>query len=519
METPPKRVRGHNDTVKAIWQTGRGMKITVKLILAMLGSTAIIFAGHAYFRVQREVAVFRDNMVHDIRLLGQTLEVASAEIWRTNGQQRVLDLLADMNASASQMHFGWLSLGSTTSADRDRLSMTLSQLAGLRQGKSLLLTTRDSQGVATLKLYTPVTVGHEMTGVLVIDRSLAPLRMYLRHSILRTLVAWIGLVGLSGGLMLCIGILVIGRPMRQVIEKTRRVGAGDLDGPLEVRSRDEFAEVAVALNQMCERLKAAQVAVHAEMESRLQALQQLRHADRLKTVGTLASGIAHELGTPLNVVWGRASLIASGRLAPPEVTESVGIIKEQVQRMTAIIRRLLDFARRKTPNRATTDLGELVRQTLLMLEPLADQHHATLAVVESGATVRVRVDTEQIRQVLINLVTNAWQAMPQGGQIEAHVGRTEGVQPPPGFDRTAAYYACLSVTDQGEGIPEEDLHHIFDPFFTTKGVGEGTGLGLSVACGIVHDHGGWIDVASKPGEGTCFTIYLPMEDEPCPDVS
>lgn len=495
------------------------MKITVKLILAMLGSTAIIFAGHAYFRVQREVAAFRAHMVHDVRLLGQTLEVVLAEMWQANGQQRVLDLVADMNASASQMRFRWLTLGSATSADPSRLSMTPSQLAALRQGHRLLLTTHDSEGVATLVFYTPVTVGHEMTGVLVIDRSLAPLHTYLHHTILRTVVVWIGLVGLSGGLMLCIGMLVIGRPMRQVIEKTRRVGAGDLDGPLEVQSHDEFAEVAVALNQMCERLKAAQAAVHAEMESRLQALQQLRHADRLKTVGTLASGIAHELGTPLNVVWGRASLIASGRLAAPEVTESVDIIKEQVQRMTAIIRRLLDFARRKTPNRATTDLGELVRQTMLMLEPLADQHRATLAVIENGATVRVRVDTEQLRQVLINLVTNAWQAMPQGGSIEVHVGRRGGVQPPPGFDRAAACYACLSVTDQGEGIPEEDLHHIFDPFFTTKGVGEGTGLGLSVACGIVHDHGGWMDVVSKPGEGTCFTIYLPMEDAPCPDGS
>jgi two-component system NtrC family sensor kinase len=495
------------------------MKITLKLILAMLGSTAIIFAGNAYFRVRREVSVFRANMVHDVRLLGQTLEVALADTWRTHGRQRVLDLLAETNASTKQIHLRWLSPDVATGADHDRLPLTPSRLAGLRQGDSMLQTMRGPQGETSLVLYMPVIVGHEMSGVLVIDKSLAPLYTYIRRTVLRTVVVWIGLVGLSGGIMFCIGALVIGRPMRQVIEKSRRVGAGDLDGPLEIHSRDEFAEVAVALNQMSDQLKVAQAAVHAEMESRLQALQQLRHADRLKTIGTLASGIAHELGTPLNVVWGRASLIASGRLASSEVTESVGIIKEQVQRMTAIIRRLLDFARRKTPSRATTDLGDLVQQTLLMLKPSAAQHHATLAVVGSDATVRGKVDTEQIRQVLINLVTNAWQAMPEGGQIEVHVGRKEGIQPPPGLNRTAACYACLSVTDQGEGIPAEDLYHIFDPFFTTKGVGEGTGLGLSVACGIVHDHDGWIDVVSKPGEGTCFTIYLPMEDEPCPDVS
>jgi two-component system NtrC family sensor kinase len=173
----------------------------------------------------------------------------------------------------------------------------------------------------------------------------------VQQTILRTVFVWVGLVVLSGGLLLLIGVVMIGRPMRRVIEKTRRVGAGDLEGPLHIRTHDEFAKVAAALNQMCEQLKASQQAVRAEIEARLKTLEQLRHADRLKTIGTLVSGIAHELGTPLNVVSGRAGLIASGRLSPAEVADSARIIKEQVQRMTGIIRQLLDFARRKTPKR------------------------------------------------------------------------------------------------------------------------------------------------------------------------
>jgi signal transduction histidine kinase len=294
---------------------------------------------------------------------------------------------------------------------------------------------------------------------------------------------------------------------------------------------------------MCEQLQASQQAVHAEMEARQQTLEQLRHADRLKTIGTLVSGMAHELGTPLNVVSGRAGLIASGRLSPADVADSARIIKEQVQRMTGIIRQLLDFTRRKTPKRLATDLRTLAHHTLDMLAPFVEQQHVVLTLKTEEAPVSVQVDAGQLQQVLINLVTNAWQAMPQGGPVEVRIHRvrlivgpfgsgmpqggpvevrihrTEGARPPSGIEPPRGSCVCVSVTDQGKGIAEADLPHVFDPFFTTKGVGQGTGLGLSVAYGIVRDHGGWIEVTSQPGAGACFSVYLPMEDEPCPDAS
>jgi signal transduction histidine kinase len=264
---------------------------------------------------------------------------------------------------------------------------------------------------------------------------------------------------------------------------------------------------------MCRQLKTSQAAVYAEMQARLHTLEQLRHVDRLKTVGSLASGIAHELGTPLNVVSGRASLIASGRLASPEVVDSVRIIKEQVQRMTLIIQQLLDFARRKSPRRIAVDLRSLVQCTLDMLRSLAAQHRAVLTFTEDSTPILARVDTGQMQQVVINLVTNAWQAMPTGGQITIEVS-SAATQPPPHLARPSGHYACVAVRDQGAGIPAEALTQIFDPFFTTKDMGQGTGLGLSIAHGIVQDHGGWMTVHSQPGQGTCMVVYVPMEDEP-----
>jgi signal transduction histidine kinase len=253
------------------------------------------------------------------------------------------------------------------------------------------------------------------------------------------------------------------------------------------------------------------------MTARIETLEQLRHADRLKTVGSLASGLAHELGTPLNVVSGRANLIASGQLTPEACSTSARIIKEQVLRMTTIIRQVLDFARRKSPQRTRMDLRSLAQQTLDMIAPLAEQHQAVLAFRACPEALRVRIEPEQIEQVIVNLITNAWQAMPQGGRIEVEVQQQER-RPPMEPHLTTVPYACLTVTDQGDGIREEDLLHIFDPFFTTKNTGLGTGLGLSISYGIVHDHEGWIEAANRSERGACFRVYLPLEDESCLDA-
>jgi len=493
------------------------MKLTLKLVCVVLAVTVLVLSIAGYLRVQREVDTFQSTMAQDGRLLGQIIGGMLADVWQTQGQARVLQLLEDANASTPRFHFSWLPLESLTTA-LDRAGVDQQQRAALLRGNRVAVKTRDIQGQAMLSVYTPVVVGSGVPGVIEVVQSLAGVQRYVYKTILETLGVGAVLVVLSGCLLLLVGFALIGKPMRALIEKARRVGAGDLEHPLQVHARDELAEVARALNHMCVQLKTSQAEVHTEIEARLRTLEQLRHADRLKTVGSLASGIAHELGTPLNVVSGRANLIASGRLPPSEVADSVRIIKEQVQRMTLIIQQLLAFARRKSPKRVAVDLRSLVQHTLDMLKSLAAQQHAVLTLTADSAPVLVRVDTGQIQQVLMNLVTNAWQAMPTGGEVAIAVSSTTP-QPPPDLAAPAERYASVSVTDQGVGIAAADLQYIFDPFFTTKDVGQGTGLGLSIAYGIVQDHGGWIDVCSQPGQGTRMAVYVPMEEEPCLDAS
>ena len=247
-----------------------------------------------------------------------------------------------------------------------------------------------------------------------------------------------------------------------------------------------------------------------ETTAHIATLEQLRHRDRLATVGKLASGLAHELGTPLNVVAGRAQLIATTPGLDGETVASARIIDEQSRRMTGIIRQLLDFARRRGPSTERIDLVELARRTLHLLGPLAQKRRIELDLeVTPGGPIAAEVDHAQLQQALTNLVMNGVQAMDEGGRLVVEVGAAR-VHPPEEHGGPEDEYAFLRVIDGGCGIAPDHVAQIFEPFFTTKPVGEGTGLGLSIAYGIVRDHGGWIGVQSEPGRGSRIAMYVPV---------
>jgi two-component system NtrC family sensor kinase len=266
------------------------------------------------------------------------------------------------------------------------------------------------------------------------------------------------------------------------------------------------------MNTMSERLLLAHDRVAEETEKKLAALDQLRHADRLNTVGKLASGIAHELGTPLNVVSARAQMIADRETTPAETLDYANVIVQSTEKMTRIIRQLLEFARRKGTEKATCALEPLAERTINLLGPLAAKRDVKLVLDAPGHTL-VDADASALEQVFTNLIMNAVQSMTKPGAVTVSVGRE--LRGPPVFrGGPEVEYASVRVIDEGDGIKEEDITHVFEPFFTTKDVGEGTGLGLSVAYGIVQDHGGWLVVESAPGKGSSFNVYLPAKAAP-----
>jgi signal transduction histidine kinase len=264
------------------------------------------------------------------------------------------------------------------------------------------------------------------------------------------------------------------------------------------------------MNRMSRGLLEADRKLRAEEEARRQAEEELRHAERLATIGELAAGVAHELGTPLNVISGRAKVALRSPGQDRETRRVLSIIQEQTVRMTHIIQQLLHFARRTKPTRTAVDLYELVSSTLDVIGPTLKPDVRLVLQEDEVSGTRTSIDARQIEQILTNLVTNAAQAMPSGGRLSVSLS-VRHVHPPAGHGGQAGEYFCLSVRDEGDGISEKDLPHVFEPFFTTKAIGEGTGLGLAVARGLVEAHGGWIAVESAIGVGTCFTVYLPRD--------
>jgi signal transduction histidine kinase len=313
------------------------------------------------------------------------------------------------------------------------------------------------------------------------------------------------------------GSRFVGGPVSQLMEQARRIGAGDFSVRLSLDARDEFGALSRSMDAMAAELERSRAALESQTAARLAAIEQLRHADRLKTVGTLASGVAHELGTPLSVISGRAQMVVSGEVTEPrEIEESARVIRTQADRMARIVRQLLDFARRRPAEKAPSDLRQLTREAISILQPLASRRDATLVLDDPEAPPLLAVvDAGQVQQAVTNLLMNALHASPEEGTVEVRVTREDRVRPGarPGAPAEAPCACfCIAIRDQGAGIPEEHLAQLFDPFFTTKDVGEGTGLGLSVAHGIVAEHGGWIEVESQPCRGSLFRLCLPEEE-------
>jgi signal transduction histidine kinase len=476
------------------------MRLVAKLTVALVLCMSVVLAFFGWRSVQRERTLLGAYRHHAGRALLGALVPAVREAYRREGEAGARRLVAEADTKDDLLKLRWVWLDAPA-GDPARPEAPAGAWA---PGEVVQV----QQGAPRELVYAKVDVGGRPAAIELsesLEEEARILRTGAEHAALT-----VAALALSGGVMaLALGLLFVGRPVQRIVDKTRRIGAGDLAGPLELRGSDELARVAEEIDLMCGRLQQARVEIDRETAARIAALEQLRHADRLGTVGKLASGIAHELGTPLNVVGGRAKRILRG--APPaEVEDNARIIVEQADRMTRIIRQLLDFARRRGANKAPADIGAIAREVLVLLGPHADKRRVKARLEGDDDAPRVEVDAGQIQQALTNLVMNAIQAMPEGGDLAVRISR-EQTAPPPGHRSAEGEHVAIRVSDQGVGIRADQLPHVFEPFFTTKDVGEGTGLGLSVTWGIIEEHDGWITVESEPGRGTTFTAWLPVD--------
>ena len=456
------------------------MRVGTKLTAVTVTGVLAVLGLHGYLWTQRELALLRSDMERDHRTLARGLSLAAQVVADRTGIEAAVELLRDANERESRMTITWSAPERAARAG-----------ARIENAAASANVERDAWLVSTVPLRLRGTAG-----VLELRESLQQQRKYVAATARRNAIVMGEVAVLCVVIIVGSGLLFVGRPMRQLMVKVRRIGEGHLDDPLLLAQRDEIGELAREINAMCKQLEHARSQARTESERRVAAVEQMRHADRLSMVGRLASGVAHELGTPLNVVLAHAHMIKRGQSTGAAAVADAGAIEEQCERMAAIIRQLLDLARPHASDKRMLDLRDLVQRVLAMIEPVAGKHAVRLELDSAGPPLMVNADSSQIGQVIGNLVMNAIQAQPQGGVVRVTLSQLGDE-------------ARLRFTDLGSGIPDDDRERIFEPFFTTKDPGEGTGLGLTVSFGIVRDHGGRIEVESAQGQGSSFTVYLP----------
>jgi PAS domain S-box-containing protein len=243
--------------------------------------------------------------------------------------------------------------------------------------------------------------------------------------------------------------------------------------------------------------------------------EQLRQAQKMEAVGTLAGGIAHDFNNLLTVVTGYCQILLEQHQKDPQSTRSLEQILRAADRATALIRQLLAFSRRQMLQPRVVNVNTLVQSVGKMLQPLLGER-VQIVVNTVADLAMVKADPGQLEHILMNLAVNARDAMPRGGTISIRTGITHisADLVPKHHGSSTGPYVVLSVSDTGSGMDAKTLAHVFEPFFTTKDPGKGTGLGLSMVYGIVKQSGGYITVESAPGQGTTFRIHLPLTGEP-----
>lgn len=315
-------------------------------------------------------------------------------------------------------------------------------------------------------------------------------RQRIHQALQHTMVIPAAFLGIFTLVLLGIGLLVtrnILRPLALIQRNTERVAKGDFH-PIDFKPRrhNEVSDLVKAFNRMAE-----------EIETRQEELVQSR---KIAAIGTFTSGIAHELNNPINNIRLTAETLLDDveNLTPVDTSELGLDILNQADRASDIVKNLLDFSRMDRPQFSSFTIREVLDSTYKLVKNQIMVDGIALQTQVPADLPPIKGSLRNLQQVFLNLLLNAVQAMPDGGAINV-----AATLEPNDFLR-------VDVSDTGKGILPEDLENIFDPFYTTKEVGQGTGLGLSVTYGLVKKHGGYIEVKSEAGQGTTFSVYLPV---------
>lgn len=488
------------------------MRVSISLTLWLVAVTTLVLAIQGWRQLTEE----EDDLY---AAAGRELELVTTAV-RSSVENSVRDEQeADIDPLLEQLELKDPAFDVFVFRDDGTVLNSSGGTTNLERARVISRQHRDAQTLRVHRLpegelasVAPLRADGRTWGRLVILRPPHALRADLRDERDSELVTIGALIVLLSVVIWAVVNLRLERPLSRIIGVVRRVAGGDLAVRIRHPGRDELAELSKEFDTMVEVLEETRTQLAREAETRERLEGEMLRANRLSIVGELAATLAHEVGSPLQVLGGRARDVLSRSDLPGDVSRSVGIIVDQVDRVHAIVERFLDVARRKAPVIEDVELESVVGQLIELLGGQTRRGGVRIAVDVPGG-LAVPADPAQLQQVLLNLLHNALRASRPGDTVLIRAERSRFRRVPDGPLQPSV---AISVEDEGVGIPDGASDTLFQPFFTAWSPepkrSSGTGLGLSVVKTIVTDHGGIVEVhPGREGKGARFVVRFPTQ--------
>jgi len=488
------------------------LKLGTKLTLCLSLVIIIVLSGYGYFHVLTRRDILFRKMKVEVMGIGQTLKISLEKISPLREKEYVQDLINSVEKYEKTL--GVL----VYHPQKDFLVRSRSLEGGIEPFLEMInRSIKEDNPQEEFGVYKKTSIfsyafalkdkrGRNIGGVAILQQ-MSFLEEEIKKAKWTIFITILVLICGTVVLVLFITRKWITLPISRLMNGIKQMAKGQLNTRIDMKRGDEISELAQAFNQMAVDLKKAQEKMIQEAESKLELERSLRQSEKLATIGQLASELAHEIGTPLNIISGRTELMKRRLEDKEEIQKNLDLILLQSGRITKIIQQLLGFVRKKRPEQTVLNIGILLETTLDFLEPQIRRQKVQVVKDIKESLPSVMGDPDQLQQVFLNLFLNAVQSMPTGGTLR--LSASPKWISKEDLEDSQRQYLEVCVEDTGVGMEKEVMEKIFQPFFTTKEKEKGTGLGLTVSQGIVQDHEGWIEAESEIGKGSVFKVYLP----------
>jgi signal transduction histidine kinase len=493
--------------------------LTARLVIFLMLALMLITGANDYTRLTRERERLVDQTRQDVRIFSETLALAVRQNVRrgrtTDELRELLDEILTRPGLVEVAIFNpdgqVIAASVAPNLPQPEADELVRQTLASRRSAFLIV---EGESSRLLRYVQPFRWPGGQGGAIEVRHTLAAMERDFHRAVRENVLSRLLVLALF---VLSVAALTrwnIARPIRALIEAAQAVGRGDLSQRIEAIRRDELGQLADEFNRMAGKLQETYQRLVHEAEERLRLEQEIQQAQKMAAVGMLAAKVAHEIGTPLNVISGRAEVLS--RVVPPDLPSRrhVDVILSQTERITGIIRTLLDYTRPKNPNLEPVEMAPMLGRVASLLADRCHRRDIRLLLEIPRDLPPVQADPEQLQQLFLNLLHNALDAGRPGSTVRLAVGGDPLLDAP---DRASVIRGkvenpalAVHVLDQGEGMTSEELDRVFEPFFSTKGRDRGTGLGLPIVEEIVRAHRGEIEMLSVAGTGTEAIVRLPL---------